>query len=417
MVGVMIGSGIFRTPTSIAQELGSPAVILAFWVLGGFICWCGAMTYAELGVMHPKSGGTYVFLHEGFGPLAAFVFGWTYMLISQPMALGGITTVFSEHFNLIAGVQWDTRIVTCAVIILLTALNTVGMRLGAGVAMLLTSLKAGALLLIVVLAVILLKGDAANFTPQPAPHPLWLAVAPVMAAVLWTYDGWSNAVAIGEEIKEPQRRIPRIFLLGTIGICALYVAINAVYFWLMPLDEMRTTETVAPIVMQRLIGDAGALLVTVVVLISTLGATHASIIVGSRVIFAQARDRLFFSFPARVHPTFHTPAVALWMQAALACLAVIWLERFEALMGGYIFTMWVFYGLSAAAIFVLRTRQPDAERAFRCVGYPFTPIIFVGAAIGMTILSIMESPAATLPWLAILLGGAPAYWLWRRIAA
>jgi len=415
-VGVMIGSGIFVTPTTIAQELGSPALILTLWVVGGGVCLLGALSYAELATMYPRAGGIYVYLHEGFGPRIAFVFGWTYMLITQPMALGAIATVFSSHLNLILGTHFDERVFTCTLIILLTAVNVIGIKPGAGIAVVLTGLKVCALVLIVAVAVAMLKGSADNFAPVPAPQSLLWALAPVVAAILWTYDGWSDAAAVAEEIAEPQKRIPRIFLLAVLGTSVLYVAVNAVYIWLVPLEEMRETATVAPAVMQRLIGPAGGTVVTVLVLVSTLGATHASIIVGSRVIFAQARDRLFFGFPARVHPGFHTPAVALCIQAGLACVAAAVLEQFEALMGGFVFTMWIFYGVAAAAVVVLRWKRPDARRPYRCWGYPVVPATFTAAAVGMTILAIAESPPDTIPWLAVLLAGIPAYALWRRIA-
>lgn len=417
MVGVMIGSGIFRVPTSIAQEMGSPLLILALWVVGGIVCLLGALTYAELATMFPKSGGIYVFLHEGFGPRAAFIFGWTYMLITQPMAAAGIATVFSEYVNKLLGANLDERIVTCLAIVLLTGVNVTGMRRGAGAAVVLTGVKVLALATIVLVALLLMKGSAANFAAAPAPRPFIFALAPVLAAILWTYDGWSDAAAVAEEITEPQKRIPRIFLLGTVGTMVLYIAVNAVYIWLVPLPEMRETATVAPLAMERLVGRVGGTVVTVLILVSTLGATHASLIVGSRVIFAQARDRLLFAFPGRVHPNYKTPAMALCVQAILACLAAVTLKHFEALMGGFVFTMWIFYGLSAVVIIVLRVRRPQAPRPYKCWGYPIVPATFILAAAGMTIMSVHESPKDTLPWLGVLLAGLPAYSLWRRFAS
>lgn len=423
MVGVMIGSGIFRTPTDIAKQMGHPGLVLVLWAGGGLICLCGALTFAELSTMFPKSGGMYVFLHEGFGPRVAFIFGWSYLLLAQPMALGGIATVFSEHLRpflvpdhsgTYLGKDIETSLITCAVIILLTAINVRGMRLGSGIATTLTTLKVLALLAIVALAVGLTGGVSANFTPTPAPQPFGLALAPVLAAILWTYDGWSDAAAVAEEIREPQRRIPRIFLLGTLGTIMLYVAVNAVYIWLVPLDEMRGKDTVAPLVIQRLIGDTAGTVVTTVILVSTLGAAHASMIVGSRVVFAQARDRLLFGFPGRVHRKYHTPAVALWVQAGLACAATLGLKHFDRLIGGFVFTMWIFYGLAGLALIVLRLRCPQAPRPYRCWGYPHVPVLFIAAAAGMTVLSIHESPKENLPWLLVLVLGHDAYSLWRR---
>lgn len=413
MVGVIIGSGIFRTPPAIAQHLGSPAVILGLWLVGGVLSLFGALTYAELGTMFPRSGGIYVFLHQGLGPAVAFVFGWTYMLITKPMAAAGIAVVFAEHVNTLWGTEWDTRITTCVMLILLTGMNTIGMRLGAGVAVLLTSLKVAALAGIVALGLALGQGSAANFAPGPSPTPFLLALAPVLAQILWTYDGWSDVGAVAGEVREPQKKLPRIFLLGTALTVLLYLAVNAVYIAMVPLDEMRGMPTVAPEVMRRLLGKAGATVVTVMVLISTLGATHASIITGARVTFAQARDRLLFGFLGRVHPRYHTPAVSLWVQAGLSCVAVLGLKRFEPLTAGFVFTMWIFYALAAAAVIVLRVRRPDLPRPYRCWGYPVVPLLFILSAAIITVLSIRDSPRSTLPWLAVLAAGAPIYYLWN----
>ncbi len=415
MVGVIIGSGIFRTPTSIAQQMGNPWVILLLWVFGGMLALFGALTYAELGTMFPRSGGIYVFLHQGFGPIVAFVFGWTYMLISKPLAASGIAVVFAEHVNTLLGTKWDPRILTCVMIIVLTAVNACGTRLGAGFAIFLTSLKAGALALIIVLGLSLAKGSAANFEPIESPRPFWLALAPVLAAIMWTYDGWSDVGAVAGEVREPQRLLPRIFLIGTAATIVLYVAVNAVYIALVPLGEMRNERTVAPLVMQRLLGDASGQLVTILIIISTLGATHSSILTGARVTFAQSRDGLLFSFLGHIHPTYQTPAVALWFQAALSCLAICVLEHFERLAGGFVFTMWIFYALAAVSVIVLRIRRPDLPRPYRCWGYPVVPIVFVLSAAFMTFLQIRESPAENLTWLAILVAGAPCYFLWCRL--
>ncbi len=414
MVGIMIGSGIFRTPTSIARELGDARLILLLWLLGGLLSLAGALTYAELGTLFPRSGGIYAYMYEGLGGTVAFVFGWTYMLLGKPLAASAITTVFSEHFNRLFGLQWDERAVTCAVLILLTAINTVRVQLGAGLAVLLTSLKALALAAIVVLGLLLTAGSTANFAPVAPPRPFLAALAPVLAAVLWTYDGWSDVTSIAGEVRDPHRLLPRILLAGT-GLCiALFVAVNAVYIYMVPLPQMREADTVAPLVMERLCGPVGGTVVTVLVLISTLGASHASVITGARVTFAQARDGLLFRVLGHIHPRYHTPDVALWLQAALSCAAVCFLERFERLTGGFVFTMWIFYAAAAVSLIVLRIRRPDLPRPYRCPGYPLVPVLFVAASVLMTILSIRAAPAETLPWLGILVAGAPASYVWRR---
>jgi basic amino acid/polyamine antiporter, APA family len=416
MVGIMIGSGIFRTPTSIAKEMGDARLILLVWLLGGLLSLAGALTYAELGTMFPRSGGIYAYMYEGLGGTVAFVFGWTFMLLGKPLAASAITMVFAEHFNKLFGLGWDVRAITCTVLILLTAVNTVRVQLGAGLAIILTSLKALALAAIIVLGLTLAQGSTANFAPVDSSKSLLSALAPVLAAVLWTYDGWADVTSVAGEIREPDRFLPRILLIGT-GVCiALFVAVNAVYIYMVPLPQMRGVPTVAPLVMERLCGPVGGTVVTIMVMISTLGASHGSIITGARVTFAQARDGLLFRVLGRIHPQYQTPHVALWCQAILSCAAVCFLKRFERLTGGFVFTMWIFYAATAVSMIALRIRRPDLNRPCRCWGYPVVPVVFIAASTLITVLAIKASPVETLSWLGILVAGVPAYYLWRRLA-
>jgi amino acid transporter len=387
--------------------------------------------------MYPRSGGVYVFLHQGLGPAVAFVFGWTYMLITKPFAAAGIAVIFSEHLLALGGLRqadpWLHALavngITTVALAVLTVINVRGVGLATNIAKGLTGFKMFALAAIVLLAVVLWKGDAGHFQAAPAPEPVLSALAPVMLAILWTYDGWSDVGAIAGEIEQPQKNIPRTFVLGTVSVTALYVAVNAVYIWLVPLVEMRELDTVAPLVMDRLLGPAAAAGVTAIIVVSTIGSSHSSVLVGARVTFAQARDGLLFRFLARIHPRYETPAVSLWLQLALSCVALwhpVLLGRvegspFQRLADGFTFTMWIFYGLAAIAIFVLRWREPHAPRPYRCWGYPVVPGLFVLASAFMTALTIagdVSDPTSrgmkTLPMLAILAAGFPMYFLWRR---
>lgn len=436
MLGIIIGGGIFQTPASIARELGNPLVILALWVAGGVLTLFGALAYAELAAMFPQSGGVYVYLREGFGRAAAFVFGWTYLLISKPLGAAGVAMLFSNHLVELMGIlegQYgvpmpppgsplrDPRAQTIALLIALTWINARGMRLGSGLAIALTAFKFLVLLAIVFLGFSLGDGSLEHFRPSPAPKGFLAALVPVMAAILWTYDGWSDAGAVAGEVRNPGRTLPRVFFLGTAVITLVYLAVNAAYLWMIPLPEMAVHDTVAPLVMDRLLGPAAAVAVSVVILASTLGSTHGSIITGARVSYQQARDGLMFRWLGRVHPRHETPAVALWVQCGLSCLAVWRFRTFENLAGGFIFSMWIFYGLAAGAVFVLRARRPDTERPYRCPGYPVVPGIFVLSAAFMTALSVWQDVAdpqsrgvKTLPWLLVLLAGWPVYVAWRR---
>lgn len=443
MIGVIIGSGIFKTPTSIAAELGSPWVILGFWVAGGVLALFGALTYSELATMHPQSGGIYVFLREAFGRPVAFIFGWTYMLITKPYAAAGIAVVFSEHvsklLSILLGIkvasymepQLFQTLLTCGVIILLTFINAVGTRLGTGVATFLTAIKIGALVFIILGTAVVVGLPAGTMTAVASPSTLALAVVPVMAAICWTYDGWSDIGAVAGEVKDPQRNLPRIYLVGTLAVTVIYVLVNLAYFAIVPIQEMQAigldaklhggTATLAPLVAERLIGSAGEAVIAMVVVVSTLGSTHSSIMTGARVTYQQACDGLIFRFLSGVDSKRKTPHVALWVQCGLSCVATIYAGSFEQLAGGFVFTMWIFYGMGGLALFVLRRTQADRPRAFKCPGYPVLPGLFVLSALGMTVLSIYQAWQVS-PWwnqtylfMIVLVAGLPVYFVWERL--
>jgi amino acid transporter len=422
LVGIVIGSGIFATPTIIAKNLDSPGLILAFWVVGGLIALCGALTFAELAALLPHSGGIYVFLREGVGRCPAFVFGWTYMLITKPAAAGGIATVFSKHFQALTGLNWNAPLLTCAALFVLTLINVLGVRGSARFAIVLTGLKYLAIGAIIVLGVFAAVREAFAGHAAPAavveaagPHiSLFHAIVPVMAAIMWTYDGWCDVGSIAGEVKDPGRTLPRVFICGTVAVIALYVLANAVYLWHLSLVDMRSTETVAPLLLTRLAGPIGTASVTLLIILSTLGSSHASVMTGARVTFAQARDGLLFGFLAKVNPRFETPAVALWTQFAMSCAMVLALKNFQDLADSFVFTMWIFYGLAAASVFTLRRKHRHEPRPFRVPGYPIVPIAFILASLAMTVLAIMNDPKRNGAWLLILLAGAPGYFVWHR---
>ncbi len=443
MIGVIIGSGIFRTPPGIAAEFASPWTILGLWVAGGLLCLAGALTFAELAAMYPHSGGVYVFIREGFGECAAFVFGWAYLVLVKPFAAGGIAFIFGEHVNILATaiarrfidptmeIHWDVRIATTVMLLSLTAINVRGVTLSTAFAGVLTFLKFGALAAIIALVALLGRVDLSHLNATPgveSSKDLWAALGMAMAGILWTYDGWADVGSIAGEVTEPRKRLPRIYIGGTIAIIAIYVLVNAAYFMLVPLPEMRAERaanpqfSVAPLVMRRLIGDAGGIAVVLIVLCSTLGSSHASIMTGARVSYAQARDGLLFRFIGHVHPRWHTPDVSLVAQVLLSIVAVWFLGSFQELAEGFVFTMWIFYALGASAIFVMRVKRPPphVERPFICPGYPIVPGVFVLVAVVMTGMSIYGDRKAhfvhTLPWLGVLAAGVPVFYVWRGLS-
>ena len=434
MMGIIIGSGIFRTPTDIAKEIGSPWVILTLWLAGGLISLCGAFAFAELATMFPQSGGVYVFLREGYGRggrCLAFVFGWTYTLISKPFAAAGIAIIFGENVLRLFGLltenaQTNTiraKIVTSAVLVLLTLVNVRGVRLSTGLAGVLTAIKVAALLTIAALAFAVGNPQHVPFAAiaPPIETAWYLAAVAAMSGILWTYDGWSDVGSLAGEIKDPIRRIPRCYIMGTLVITAIYVAINAAYFWILPIDSIRTQSDLAPTVITALLGNSAGVFVTALIVVSTLGSTHGSIMTGARITYAQSNDRLLFSFFRHVHPTYQTPDVSLLIQLGLSLLALWGLSGFTQMALGFTFTMWIFYGLAGISIFTLRASRPDADRPYRCWGYPFVPALFVLASALMTGLSIWGGvakdgwKAQPLWWLLLLAGGVPVYFVWERL--
>lgn len=422
VVGVIVGSGIYRTPVEIAGQMSSPALILALWAAGGLVALLGALTFAELATLMPRSGGVYVFLRAAWGPSTAFVFGWTYMLLVKPFAAAGIAVVFAENLNTVLGTRWNTALVVCVMLVALTTLNHLGTRMAAGVALTLTTIKIASLLLIVALA-LFGPGSAVHLRDQPATAQpaFWAALMPVMAAIMWTYDGWADAGAIAGEVRDPQRTLPRVLLTGTLAVTGLYLLVNAAYFYTLPMDAMRAeagegrSNSVAGAVAAALVGPRGMMIMAGVAALSALGSTQSSILVGARVTFAQARDRLMFSPLSAVSTRFHTPGVALWVQCGLSCAAIVWFREFGTLAENFVFTMWIFYGLAGLSLFVLRVRRPNAPRPFRCPGYPVVPALFVGSAAFMTVMAICGKPGATLPWVGVLIAGYPVYFAWRAL--
>ncbi|CAN5717683.1 amino acid permease [soil metagenome] len=435
MAGVMIGSGIFRTPRDIAGALPNPTLVLALWAAGGLLALCGALAYSELAAMFPQSGGVYVFLREAFGRPLAFVFGWTYMLVAKPLAAAGIAVVFAESFRTLTGVPVHPALISAALIILLTALNVRGAALGANISAALTILKAALLVVLVVLVAVMLgvplgrlsvapAAAGATAGTSPATFLTWLApLSAAMTLIMWTYDGWADVGAIAGEVTAPQKTLPRVYLIGTASVALLYILFNGAAFIALDPAEIAghpgdpdAAKNVAGLIAARFIGPVGLTLAAGVLFLSTLGSTHASILTGARVTYQQAADGLMFAPLARVHPRYATPAVALWVQCTLSCIAAF-IGDFGTLASGFAFTMWIFYGLGGVALIVLRIRRPEQARPFRCPLYPIVPIVFIASAVAMTAATIATSPGPSAAWLGVLLVGFPVYLVWERLGA
>src|SRR5437879_7123112 len=321
LVGSTIGGGIFRTPAVIAERVPAPLPMFSVWVLGGLLALCGALTYAELAALFPRSGGVYVYIREGFGRLPAFLFGWTELVLIRASALGAIATPFAEYLLRSLGynpaiepyattVHW----VAAAAIAATATLNYVGLKWSSLFLNLTTGAKYGALVLLVVLAFAVGQGNFAHFgvaAGTPSTGLFGLA----LVSVLWAYDGWGDLSFVGGEVRDPERNMPRALLLGTLGVIAIYLLVNAAYLYLIPIDRMGQSPLVAADAAQFIVGRVGVGIVAVVVMVATFSTLLGSILTSPRIFFAMAEDGLFFKAVARVPPRFHSPSVAIVMPA------------------------------------------------------------------------------------------------------
>src|SRR5881397_2653479 len=384
LVGSTIGGGIFRTPAVIAERVPAPGPMLGVWTLGGVLALCGALTYAELAALFPRSGGVYVYLREGFGRLPAFLFGWAELLLIRASALGAIATPFAEYFLRSLGLDptrppYDGAVhwVAALAIVLTATLNYVGVRWSALLLNLTTAAKFGALSLLVLLA-FAVGGGRGNFTHfASAGGPVAGGLFGLaLVSVMWAYDGWGDLSFVGGEVRDPERNLPRALIIGTGAVVAIYLLVNAAYLYLLPIGQMARSPLVAADAAQLIIGRAGVGLVAIVVMVATFSTLLGSILTSPRIFFAMADDGMLFKAVARVYPRFKTPSVSIVVTAVLGVLWVLFLN-YEQLADLFVVAIFPFYGLAAAVVFVLRRRRPYLPRPVRVLGYPVVPLLFV----------------------------------------
>jgi len=419
LVGSTIGGGIFRTPAIIAQRVPAPLPMFGVWTLGGLLALCGALTYAELAALYPRSGGVYVYVREGFGRLPAFLFGWTELLLIRASALGAIATPFAEYFLRSLGFDptrppYDGAVhwVAALAIVVTATLNFIGVRWSALLLNLTTAGKYGALALLVLLAFAVGRGDFAHFTAPPGPVAGGL-FGLALVSVMWAYDGWGDLSFVGGEVKNPERNLPRALMLGTSAVVAIYLLVNAAYLYLLPIGQMAHSPLVAADAAQIILGRLGVGLVAVVVMVATFSTLLGSMLTAPRIFFAMADDGLFFKDVARVHPRFQTPWVAIVLTAVLGIVYVAF-RTFQQLADQFVVAIFPFYALAAAAVFTLRRRRPPAvlPRPVRVVGYPVVPALFIVGTLYMLGNALWQDPLFTGLAFAVILAGIPAYRLW-----
>ena len=445
VVGNVIGSGIFAKPGTIATEAGSFGLIISAWIVGGLLSLMGALCVAELAAMLPQAGGLYVYLREAYGKLTAFLFGWSEFLFHRPASTGALSVMCVFNFGKATG--WDIsateQVALVSVLIaVLATVNIVGVAWGGRLQALTTLFKCGFILLIITLPFTLqLLGryelNWSNYLTRSTPKTADFATqfAAVLLAVSWAYDGWHGITPVAEEIKDPQRNVPKALFIG-IGVLAfLYISANLAYHLVVPMETMvlktigpkDQQELVATFAMKTLLGPIGQTLMSIGVMVSAFGAINSNLLYGPRVSFAMGRDRVFFPQLGAVHPKFRTPVIAISVQAAMAMVMVVasllltknvayFADKslFDILTDYIVFSASLFYVAAVAAVFVLRIKHPDWPRPYRTFLYPWVPLAYVAFYAWFLWMVFMGKPGEAQIGIGLIALGVPVYWIWSR---
>ena len=420
LVGSTIGSGIFRSPAGIASKLPGPVPFLSIWVVGGFFALCGALTLAEVSTAYPRTGGVYAFIKEGWGRLPAYLFGWAELVMIRAAALGAISTTFAEYLIRVTGndpalAPYDgyAHWIAAGAIFFAGSISYTGVRRAGAMVNLMTSAKVLGLLAIVVMAFVIgLPQTGGHYTPAIPPGSFSIAAFGLsIVSVLWVYDGWADVSFVAGEVKNPSRNLPRVLIIGTLGIITIYLLANLAYLAVLSVQEIASSPLVAADVAQRIMGRPGATFVSVVVMISTFGTLNAVMITGPRVIYATAADGMLFKPLARVHPRFETPHVSIATVTTIGVVFVL-LGTFEQLADAFVTSIVPFYAMAVASVFVFR-RRPDYAPSFRVPFYPVVPALFILSTIFLLGNAIIDPSSRwqTLGVLGGIIAGIPVYYL------
>jgi basic amino acid/polyamine antiporter, APA family len=421
IVGITIGSGIFRTPPTIAALVPNPLVIMGLWTAVGLISMCGALAVAELSSLLPQPGGVYVFLREAYGEAAAFVFGWLYVLVTTPTTVAALSVVFAEFLLNLLGMSAgaaSVQMIAIAAIITLTGANVLGARVGAAVSEATTLVKVSALAAIILGAFLLGDGSLSHITAGGVVQRGGLARA--VASVIWTYDGWVAVSMIAGEVVAPERLMKRIIIVGMLVIVTLYIGANLAYLYVMPVSIMaQQKEAIARTVMTAIAGPAGGAVIMVAIMTSVFGALNGNLLAKPRVPYAMARDGLIFSFLGKTHQRWATPWAALLIQGVVAIIMVLVLRDFDTLTTYFVVVEWAALIFAVGAVIVLRRKMAEAPRPFRTPGYPWVPLVFVlGTVVGVSAIvwgQIQVGNWSPIYGLAIAAAGFPVHHLWNRL--
>jgi len=416
------------------KAVGTPGMVFVVWIFGGILTLFGALTYAELSAALPDAGGEYVYLTAAYGPFFGFIYGWTQTWVAKAASIATLATGFYMYLaDFFPGLKVVSYVIPLPIgpgggsleirygqllgiglILFLAAVNYVGVRVGGGVQIGVTAVKLALIGGLIVAGLASSHGNTANFhlgmPAEPGGIPGFFAA---LVAALWAYDGWNNAGMLGSEIERPGRNLPLALISGTLLMIAVYLLTNLAYFYVLSGPEVGASERVAATMMRRVMGQPGGAIVSVAAMISIFAALNGSILSGSRVPYAMARDGLFFKSMSRVNPSFRTPGPSIILLGLWSSLILL-SGQYKQLYTLVIFPSWILYGMTAASVIVLRVRRPDLNRPYRVLGYPVVPFLFVLVAIALLYSTLRSSPRESLIGLVLIIAGLPFYFFWNR---
>lgn len=415
VMGGIIGSGIFINGAVVARQLSSPVAILGVWALGGLIALAAAFIWAELAARRPEVGGQYAYLRDAFHPLLAFLYGWALLLVIQTGGMAAVAVTFAKYFLEVTGLQIADWLIAAIALAILTVINCLGVRAGSSVQNVFMVLKIAALLTLIICGLWLI-GSRSSSTGIGAVaggfgSNTLTVIGAAMVPVLFAYGGWQTSTFVASEIREPRINLPRALLIGVAGVVFLYLAANFVYVAALGVPGLAGTTTPASDVMRLALGENGARLIAAGIAISTVGFLSQGMLTAPRVYFAMAEDGLFFRGVARLHPKTQAPVVAITLQGVMAIAIAYW-GKYEQILNYVVSVDFIFFGATAACLFVLRKRDHDRGTS-RVPGHPITTLLFVLVCWLVVINTVYKYPENTAIGLGILLAGIPVYFLWR----
>ncbi|WP_420155287.1 APC family permease [Siphonobacter sp.] len=447
VISAVIGTGVFKKVAPMSAELQSPGMVLAAWLLAGLISLAGTLSNAEVASMLVDSGGEYVYFRTIYNRFFAFLLGWTNFAVIRTASIASISYVFAQSLGSlitlpatpeslaaihVLGLQpldnLSVKLVAIGLVLILTLLNARGLKMGETISRILTVAMISTMLVIIVLGLFSATGSWANIeqpsvnfdAEQMSGGTLASALALACLSAFWAYEGWNNLGYIGGEIRNPQRNLPWALTIGTLIIMTIYLLMNFVYFYVLPIDDIiavhQSKNGIAAVVaVKHFLGNGGGLVISLLILVTTFNCTSSTILMASRLFYAMAKDGLFFKTANYIHPVFNTPSKALWIQGFWSSVLIL-SGTFDQLTDMLIFASFIFYGATTLGVFILRRKMPDVNRPYKVIGYPIVPGLFLVFCTFLVVNTLFTRTTEAMIGLLLMATGLPFYWVWRKRA-